>query len=39
MWITGVGLVDYVHGQCGVAPNDVQLDPVLNAEFPSGDTG
>ena len=32
--ITGVGFFDYLHGQRGVAPNEIELHPVLNAEFP-----
>jgi len=32
--ITGVGFFDYIHGQRGVAPNGVELHPVLDVEFP-----
>jgi hypothetical protein len=28
--ITGVGFFDYVHGQTGVAPNGIELHPVLS---------
>ena len=31
--ITGVGFFDYLHGQRGVAPNGIELHPVV--EFPS----
>lgn len=34
VWITGVGFFDYVHGQRGVAPNGIELHPVLDVEFP-----
>ena len=32
--ITGVGFFDYLHGQRGVAPNGIELHPVLGVEFP-----
>lgn len=32
--ITGVGFFDYLHGQRGVAPNGIELHPVLDVEFP-----
>jgi hypothetical protein len=32
--ITGVGFFDYIHGQHGVAPNGVELHPVLNVVSP-----
>jgi len=32
--ITGVGFFDYNHGQWGVAPNGIELHPVLDVEFP-----
>jgi hypothetical protein len=32
--ITGVGFFDYIHGQRGVAPNGIELHPVLDVEFP-----
>ena len=31
--ITGVGFFDFIHGQRGVAPNGVELHPVLSIEF------
>jgi hypothetical protein len=34
VWVTGVGFFDYLHGQRGVAPNGVELHPVLDVEFP-----
>ena len=33
--ITGVGFYDYVHGQNGVAPNGIELHPVLSFEATS----
>ena len=32
--ITGVGFFDYLHGQRGVAPNGIELHPVLGVVFP-----
>ena len=32
--ITGVGFFDYLHGQRGVAPNGIELHPVLDVDFP-----
>ncbi len=32
--VTGVGFFDYLHGQRGVAPNGIELHPVLDVEFP-----
>jgi hypothetical protein len=32
--VTGVGFFDYIHGQRGVAPNGIELHPVLNVQFP-----
>jgi len=32
--ITGVGFFDYIHGQHGVAPNGIELHPVLGVAFP-----
>ncbi len=32
--VTGVGFFDYLHGQLGVAPNGIELHPVLKVEFP-----
>jgi len=29
LWITGVGSFDYLHGQRGVAPNGIELNPIL----------
>src|SRR2546423_7919122 len=38
--ITGVGMFDFLHGQTGVAPNGIELHPVLNIIFnPSGGGG
>lgn len=31
--VTGVGFYDHIHGQRGVAPNGIELHPVLNIEF------
>jgi hypothetical protein len=31
--ITGVGFWDYIHGQTGVAPNGIEIHPVLNITF------
>jgi hypothetical protein len=31
--ITGVGFFDLVHGQTGVAPNGIELHPILRLEF------
>jgi len=31
--VAGVGFFDYVHGLAGVAPNGIELHPVLNVEF------
>lgn len=33
--VTGVGFFDYFHHQRGVAPNGIELHPVLDVEFPS----
>lgn len=33
--ITGVGFFDFVHGQSGVAPNGIELHPVLSITFDS----
>src|SRR2546428_5676792 len=32
--IIGVGFFDYFHGQRGIAPNGMELHPVLDVEFP-----
>jgi len=29
-----VGFFDYIHGQRGVAPNGIELQPVLDVDFP-----
>jgi uncharacterized membrane protein len=31
--VTGVGMFDFLHGQSGVAPNGIELHPVLNIVF------
>jgi hypothetical protein len=31
--VTGVGFFDFLHGQRGVAPNGIELHPVLDVEF------
>jgi hypothetical protein len=31
--ITGVGFFDFIHGQRGVAPNAIELHPVLDVQF------
>jgi len=31
--ITGVGFFDFIHGQTGVAPNGIELHPVLDISF------
>lgn len=31
--VTGVGFFDFIHGQTGVAPNGIELHPVLNIQF------
>jgi hypothetical protein len=31
--ITGIGMFDFLHGQTGVAPNGIELHPVLNVVF------
>ena len=32
--ITGVGFFDYLHGQRGMAPNGLELHPVIEVQFP-----
>jgi hypothetical protein len=32
--VTGIGFFDRIHGQTGVAPNGIELHPVLNIDFP-----
>src|SRR5215471_8545128 len=34
--VTGVGMFDFLHGQTGVAPNGIELHPVLNIVFNPG---
>src|SRR5262249_31008189 len=31
--VTGVGMFDFLHGQAGVAPNGIELHPVLGIAF------
>ncbi len=31
--LTGVGFFDFIHGQTGVAPNGIELHPVLGVQF------
>jgi hypothetical protein len=33
--ITGIGFFDFIHGQRGVAPNGVELHPVISISFPA----
>jgi len=33
--VTGVGFFDFAHGQTGLAPNCIELHPVLALEFSS----
>lgn len=33
--IKGIGFWDYLHGQTGVAPNGIEIHPVLDITFPS----
>jgi hypothetical protein len=37
--VTGVPEFDALHGQTGVAPNGIELHPVLNINFVSGAPG
>lgn len=37
--ITGVGFFDFLHGQTGVAPNGIELHPVLDIQFNPGSGG
>lgn len=32
--VTGIGFFDRIHGQTGVAPNGIELHPVLSIDFP-----
>ncbi len=34
--LTGIGMFDFLHGQTGVAPNGIELHPVLNIVFNPG---
>lgn len=34
--ITGVGFFDFLHGQTGVAPNGIEIHPILNIVFNPG---
>lgn len=34
--VKGVGFFDYLHGQTGVAPNGIELHPVLDVQFNPG---
>src|SRR5207244_12240398 len=36
--ITGVGFFDFIHGQTGVAPNGIELHPILDIRFLSSTT-
>src|SRR5207244_6269620 len=36
--ITGVGFFDFIHGQTGVAPNGIELHPILDIRFLSRTT-
>jgi hypothetical protein len=36
--VTGVGMFDFVHGQTGVAPNGIELHPILDIVFTNGST-
>ena len=36
--ITGVGFFDFLHSQTGVAPNGIELHPVLDIQFSTGGT-
>lgn len=33
--VKGVGFFDFLHGQAGVAPNGIELHPVLDVSFPA----
>src|SRR5574337_1084376 len=37
--LTGVGMFDFLHGQTGVAPNGIELHPVLDIVFNPGTGG
>jgi hypothetical protein len=34
--VTGVAFFDFLHGQTGVAPNAIELHPILGFSCPSG---
>ncbi|MHB8572536.1 MAG: hypothetical protein ACYDAY_06215 [Candidatus Dormibacteria bacterium] len=34
--VTGIGFFDHLHGQTGVAPNGIELHPVLDVQFNPG---
>jgi hypothetical protein len=34
--VVGVGFFDFIHGQTGVAPNGIELHPVLGMCFAAG---
>ena len=34
--VTGVGMFDFLHGQTGVAPNGIELHPVIDIQFNPG---
>ncbi|HET9096986.1 MAG TPA: hypothetical protein VFN37_10015, partial [Candidatus Baltobacteraceae bacterium] len=34
--VTGVAFFDALHGQTGVAPNGIEIHPVLSIDFVSG---
>jgi len=36
--MTGVGFFDFLHGQTGVAPNGIELHPILNITFTTAST-
>jgi hypothetical protein len=36
--VRGIGFFDYLHGQTGVAPNGIELHPVLDIQFNPGAT-
>ncbi len=31
--ITGIGFFDFLHGQAGVAPNGIEIHPILDIQF------
>jgi len=38
VWMKGVGFFDFLHGQNGVAPNGIELHPILDMNFTSAAT-